>query len=53
MGENVIIFEADISASVHVDNKSKDIVILGERPTQGLDHSTLTVEAKDPTNPSN
>ena len=53
MGENVIIFGADMSSSVHVDNKSKDIVILGERPTQGLDDSTLTVEAKDPTNPSN
>ena len=49
MGKNVIIFGADMSSSVHVDNKSKDIVILGERPTQGLDDSTLTVEAKDRT----
>ena len=50
MGKNVIIFGADMSSSVHVDNKSKDIVILGERPTQELDDSTLTEEAKDPTN---
>ena len=29
-GTNVIIFEADMSYSVHVDNKKKDISILGE-----------------------
>ena len=27
---------------VHVDNKKKDILILGEGPTQGLDGTTLT-----------
>ena len=35
MGENVIIFEADMSSSVHIDNKGKDILILGKEPTQG------------------
>ena len=34
-GKNVIIFGGDMSSSVHVDNKGKDIFILGERPTQG------------------
>ena len=33
-----------MSSSVHVDNKKKDIVILGEGITQGLDHTTLTAE---------
>ena len=35
-----------MSSSVHVDNKGKDILILGEGPTQGLDDTTLTAEAK-------
>ena len=35
-----------MSSSVHVDNKIKDILILGEGPTQGLDDTTLTAEAK-------
>ena len=30
MGKNVIIFGADMSPSVHIDNKNKDILILGE-----------------------
>ena len=36
----------DMRSSVHVDNKGKYILILGEGPTQGLDDTTLTVEAK-------
>ena len=39
---------ADISSSVHIDNKQKDILILGEGPTQRLDDTTLTAEAKYP-----
>ena len=46
MGKNVIIFGADMNSSVHIDNKGKDILILGEGPTQGLDDTLLTVEAK-------
>ena len=38
-----------MSSSVHVDNKRKDILILGEGPTQRLNH-TLTAEAKYPIN---
>ena len=48
--ESIIIFGADMSSSVHVDNKGKDILILGEGPTQGLDDTTLTAEAKYPIN---
>ena len=33
-----------MSSSVYVDNKKKDILILGEGPTQGLDGTTLTAE---------
>ena len=46
MERNVIIFGADISSSVHIDNKNKDILILAEGPTQGLGDTTLTAEAK-------
>ena len=30
-------------SSIHIDNKKKDILVLGKRPTQGL-KSTLTAE---------
>ena len=39
-----------MSSSVHVDNGGKDILILGEGPTQGLDDTTLTAEAIYPIN---
>ena len=39
-----------MSSSVHVDNKGKDFLILGEGPTQGLDDTTLTVEVIYPIN---
>ena len=39
-----------MSSSVHIDNKGKDILIPGEGPTQGLDDTKLTVEAKYPIN---
>ena len=32
-----------MSSSSHIDNKKKDILILGKGPTQGLEH-TLTAE---------
>ena len=44
MGKNVI-FGADMSSSVHADNKGKDILILAEKPTQGLDDTIFTAEA--------
>ena len=42
-GSNVIIFGVDMSSSIHVDNKKKDILILGRGPTQELEY-TLTAE---------
>ena len=50
MGKNVIIFGADMTSSENIDNKNKDILILGEGPTQGLDDTTLKTEAKHPIN---
>ena len=40
MGKKVITFGADISSSVHIDKKNKNILILGEGPTQVLDDTT-------------
>ena len=37
-GQNVIVFGANMSSSVHVDNKRKDILILGKGQTQELEH---------------
>ena len=50
MVKNVVIFGADMSSSVHIDNKNKDILILGEEPTLGLYDTTLIAEAKYPIN---
>ena len=41
-GQNVLIFGVDMSFSVHIDNKKKDISS-AKGPTQGLEH-TLTSE---------
>ena len=43
-GQNVIIFGADMNSSPHIDNKGKDILILGTGPTQGLGEHSLTAE---------
>ena len=43
--KNVIIFGVDMSSSVHIDNKNKDILILNEEPTQGLDGTALTTDS--------
>ena len=42
-GQNVIIFGVDMSSSIHIDYKKKDILILGRGPKQGLE-SILTAE---------
>ena len=39
-----------MSSSVDIDNKNKDILILGEGTTQVLDDTTLTAETKYPIN---
>ena len=42
-GRNVIIIGVDMSLSTKIDNRKKDILILGKGPTQGLEH-TMSVE---------
>ena len=42
-GQNVLIFGVDMSSSIHIDNKNKDILVLVRGLTQGLE-STLTAE---------
>ena len=39
-----------MSSSVDIDNKNEDILLLYERPAQGINDTTLTVEAKYPIN---
>ena len=41
--QHLLILGVDTSCSVHIDNKKKDILVLGKGPTQGLD-STLIAE---------
>ena len=43
--KNVVIFGADMSSSVHVDNIEKGIIFFGEGPTRGLDDTTITAKA--------
>ena len=43
-GKNVISFGADMSLSVHVDNKKKDKLFVVEGPTTGLDETFITAE---------
>ena len=46
LGKNVIIFNVDNGSSAHTANRKKDILVFGEGPTQGLDDTTITTEAK-------
>ena len=43
-GRNVIIFGVDMNSSSHIDDKGKDILILGKGLTQGLAEHSLTAE---------
>ena len=44
--KNVIIFGVDYSSSVHIDSRNKNIVVLGEGSTKGLEDAKITAEAK-------
>ena len=46
MRNNVSSFGADISSFAHNDDENKNILILGEGPTQRLHDTTLTAKAK-------
>ena len=43
IGRNVLIFGVDMSSITKIDNRKRDILILGKGPTQGLEH-TLCAE---------
>ena len=38
-GQNVLIFGAYMSSSIHIDNKKKDTLVLGIGPSQGLENT--------------
>ena len=42
IGKNFTIFGVNMSSSVHIDKKGKDILILGEESTQGLNHKSTS-----------
>ena len=46
MGEDVFIFGVDMSSSVYIDKKKKDILILGKGQTPGFDDTTYTAEGE-------
>ena len=48
MGKIVIIFEASIGLSAHIDDKNQGILIFGKGQIQGLDNSTLTAKYEYP-----
>ena len=45
VGKNVFILRIGMSSSVHIDNKKKDVLVLGKGPTQELDDTKLLAEA--------
>ena len=50
LGKRAIIFGADMISSVHIDNKKKDNLVIGEGLTKGLHDTTLTAAVKYPVN---
>ena len=46
IGKDVIIFGIEMSSSVHIDDKKRDILILGIGSTQRLDDANLLAEAQ-------
>ena len=43
-GQNVIIFGADMSISVHANNKTRNILVLGKDFIQGIDNTKIYAE---------
>ena len=43
-GQNIIIFGTDMNSSRHIDNRGKDILVLGRGPIQRLGEHSLTAE---------
>ena len=49
-GTNVIIFGADLSSSVHANNKVNNVLVLGKAFIQGINHTTIYAEKMYSTN---
>ena len=49
-GRNVIIFGADLRSSTHVNNKTRNILVLGKDFIQGIDNTTIYAEKMYSTN---
>ena len=49
-GTNVIIFEADLSSSVHTNNKVNNVLVLGKTFIQGINGTTIYAEKMYSTN---
>ena len=50
MGRNVIIFGADMTSSLHDDNKNKNPLIIVDGTTKALDDTALATEVEYPIN---
>ena len=40
-GQNVLIFGVDMSSSARIDNKKREILVIGKGPTQGLENTLI------------
>lgn len=49
-GKNVIVVGVDDSFSAHINGRNKNISVLGEGLTHGLDNATIKAEDKYPVN---
>ena len=43
-GQNIIVFWADMSSSIHANNRTKNILVLGKDFIQGIDNTTIYAE---------
>ena len=43
-GENVVIFDVEMSSLMHIDKKKKDILIFAKVPIDGSNDTTLTAD---------
>ena len=47
LGQNIIIFGVDMNSSTKIDNRKKDISILGKGATQELEHTLMILKKLD------
>ena len=44
---NAVIFSLDVSSSSHINNPKNNLLVLGKRPTEGINSTIGTVEKKN------